>query len=49
MENESINVTNAICGIYSKTLAKDKSYNALIGLDILERREKNEFAMYAKK
>ena len=49
IENETINVTNVICGIYSKSLTKNGAYSALIGLDILERREENELAMFTKK
>jgi len=36
-------VTKAIVGIYDKTLTKNGSYSALIGLDILEGRVKNEY------
>ncbi len=49
LENETINVDNAICGIYCKKLTKNGLYNALIGLDILERRDIDEFAIFTKK
>lgn len=39
-EEEEINVTNVIAGIYEKKLTKNGLYNALIGLDILENKER---------
>ena len=40
---------NIIVGIYNKKLTKDNKYNALIGLNLLEGEEKNEFASSAKR
>lgn len=40
-EEESIE--NVIIGIYDKTLSKKNQYHALLGLDILERSEENEY------
>lgn len=40
-ENE---IENVVLGIYDKKISKDNKYNALIGLEILERSERtNEF------
>lgn len=36
-------------GIYNSSLTKNGLYTALIGLDTLERREKNEFVESTKK
>lgn len=40
---------NAIIGIYNSKLSKTNKYNALIGLEILERRNKDEFTAINKK
>ncbi len=48
-EEEKIIVPNSIIGIYNGSLTKNGLYTALIGLDILERRDKNEFIKSAKK
>lgn len=48
-EQES-NLKNVIVGIYNKKLSKTNTYNALIGLDIINcRGEKNEFITNIKK
>ncbi len=41
-EDEEINLSNVITGIYTKTLTKNKLYNALIGLDLLESKGERE-------
>ncbi len=41
-EDEEINLSNVITGIYTKTLTKNKLYNALVGLDLLESKEEKE-------
>ena len=41
-------VENVIVGIYDKKLSKNDEYAALLGLDILEGSEKNEFASNVK-
>lgn len=41
-ENEK-NLTKVIIGIYDKSLTKNGAYTGLIGLDILERCEENEY------
>ena len=41
-EDEEINITNVITGIYNKSLTRNKLYNALIGLDILENKDNKE-------
>lgn len=38
-EEEEINITNVVTGIYNKTLTKNGLYNALIGLDLLENKQ----------
>ena len=48
-ETEEIKVSNAIVGIYNDSLTKNGLYTALISLDILEGREKNEFNRIAEK
>ncbi|MFR5190368.1 MAG: sigma-E processing peptidase SpoIIGA [Clostridia bacterium] len=40
---EEETIENVIIGIYDKTLSKKNQYHALLGLDILERSEENEF------
>jgi stage II sporulation protein GA (sporulation sigma-E factor processing peptidase) len=35
-EEEKINATNVIVGIYNKSLTKNNQYNALVGLDLLD-------------
>lgn len=40
---------NIIIGIYDKKLSKKDKYNALLGLDILEGSEENEFVTSASK
>ena len=51
IENEDINIerTNIIAGIYDKKIAKDNKYNALIGLNLLEGENINEFVTSVKK
>ena len=39
----------AIIGIYEKTFSKSGKYSGLIGLDILERSEENEYLTDIKK
>ena len=41
-EEENIQVPNVIVGICNESLTKNGLYTALIGLEILERRENNE-------
>ena len=41
-------IHGAIIGIYEKPLAKNNEYTALLGLDILERGEENEFTSNVK-
>ena len=41
-EDEEISLSNVITGIYTKTLTKNKLYNALVGLDLLESKEEKE-------
>ena len=36
-------INNVIIGIYDNKLSKDLKYSALVGLDLIERNEKNEF------
>ena len=50
-DDEEKTITNVIIGIYDKTLSKNNLYNALIGLDILEKREEKnyEYTRYDKK
>ncbi|MGN1327026.1 MAG: sigma-E processing peptidase SpoIIGA [Clostridia bacterium] len=51
IETEDINIErkNVIVGIYDKKLTKDNKYNALIGLNLLEGENENEFATTSKK
>lgn len=51
IETEDINIErkNVIAGIYDKKLTKDNKYNALIGLNLLEGENENEFATTSKK
>lgn len=51
IDTEDINIErkNVIAGIYDKKLAKDNKYNALIGLNLLEGENENEFATTSKK
>ena len=46
---EEIINKRVIVGIYEKTFSKSGRYNGLIGLDILERSEKNEYLTVIKK
>ena len=48
-EEEKIIIPNVIVGICSQRLTKNGLYTALIGLDILERRENSEFTRFAQK
>lgn len=48
-EEDEIKVPNAIVGIYNDSLTKNGLYTALIGLEILERREKNESIRIAER
>ena len=41
-ENTSV-IENVIIGIYNKKLSKKNKYNALIGLDIIERSDESEY------
>lgn len=51
IETEDINIENenVIVGIYDKKLTKDNKYNALIGLNLLEREDEYELATSIKK
>lgn len=51
IDTEDINIErkNVIAGIYDKKLTKDNKYNALIGLNLLEGENENEFATTSKK
>lgn len=51
IESEDINIErkNIIAGIYDKRLTNDNKYNALIGLNLLEGENENEFATTSKK
>ena len=42
-EDEEKNVNDVIIGIYDEHLSKRESYTALVGLDLLERRNDNEY------
>ena len=47
--NDNIeDLKNIIIGIYNGKFSKSEKYSALIGLDILERGNENEFATNAK-
>lgn len=39
MEENNIDITNVIIGIYNGTLSKNSKYKALIGLDLLDEKE----------
>lgn len=42
MEENNINISNVIIGIYNGNLSKNGKYKALIGLDLLENEDINE-------
>ena len=42
MEENDINISNVIIGIYEGQLSKTGKYKALIGLDLLDYKEANE-------
>lgn len=44
MQDEEIKIKDVVIGLYEGSLTKDGKYNSLISLELLEGREKNEFA-----
>lgn len=48
-EDIDVEKQNVIVGIYNKKLTKDNKYNALIGLNLLEGEDENEFVTNSKK
>ena len=49
MEDACVERENIVAGIYNKKLTKDDRYNALIGLNLMEGEDKNEFITSVKK
>ena len=48
-EDDMVQIPDAVLGIYNGYLTKDGQYTALVGLDVLERRNINEFIKYAER
>ena len=44
MQDEEVTIKDVIVGLYDGSLTKDGTYNSLISLELLEGREKHEFA-----